>query len=132
MYIIVKGNNSKGSGRGSADYQGFHPHWNHSMAKEPVWIGSRKQYDRELKSRGLIRYDPDFQDSPKRESYKGKKETRHIVTAIKQQSDKNGFNPSGTLKHELINRKVILKRSEYERKLKMVPKEARGGFSATD
>lgn len=130
MYIIVKGNNSKGSSKGSSQYQGFTPHWNSAIDKNPIWIGTRQQYDRELKSRGLQVSDPDKEYKPKRSDYKVTNKTRSVVKAISQQTDAKGnFNPSGSLKKELIKRKVIMKKSELEKIKSKLPENSKsGGF----
>lgn len=108
--------------------KGFERHWNRAFDKKPIWIDSKKQYDYEMKKRGMIPYDPDRQEAPKRKAYKVSEETREIAKAIKEQSDKKGnLNPSGKLMGELIKRKVVMKNSDLEKIKKRV--SGKDGFS---
>ena len=96
--------------------KGFERHINRAMDKTPIYISSKRQYDYELAKRGLKQYDPDENPQPKRDPYKVKPETREVINAIKSQTDRKGnFEPSGALKKELIQRKVIRKNSEIQK-----------------
>lgn len=127
MHIIIR---REGKGTSGRQYQGFHPHYNRALGKQ---INTVKEYDRELKSRGLEMYDPKRPVAPKMKEHKVSRETRKVVEAIKHQTQKGEFKPTGELQKELIKRGVLKKRDELEKIKEKMPKEsgqagASGGF----
>lgn len=118
MYIIIKKDGARPTTKNGR--MTFTPHLNHAMDTKPIFIASEKQYDYEMKKRGLVRYDPDYNPTPKRKEYKASKETRKIVNAIKGCTNRDGsISPGGSLKRELIKRKVIRTKDEVH---KIMPK----------
>lgn len=117
----------------SREHKGFYPHFNRSLGIDALgrgkFIGSYQQYDRELKSRGLVRENPDAKYAPKVKPHSVSRETRKLVEAIKSQTQNGKFNPSGTLQSELIKRGAIKKMSEVQKLKEKMPKESgSGGF----
>lgn len=129
MDIIIRKSSVKPMFRTSSAYQNFTPHWNTSLDKKPVWVGSRKEYDQRLKKGGYKIYDRDEQVGPKLKEYAVSKDTRRIVNAIKSQTDKRGnLNPSGALMKELISRKVIQKKSDVSKMQTKIAKHVKEGI----
>lgn len=128
MDIIIRKDSTKRLSGSSSQYQNFTPHLNHAIDKRPIWIGTRQQYDRELKSRGLEVFNPDKPEAkPKLKEHKVSRETRKVVEAIKNQTDRQGnFNPSGSLQKELIKRKTIRKHLEINKLKESMPTSHNG------
>lgn len=103
MYIIIKGNNSKPTTSKGRSSQGFTPHWNHAMDKNPVWCGTHSDYDRELKKRGLRVYDPEKPiEHKKKPEYKKSQWAIDMVKQISNDTDSKGrYRPSTTFVDEL-------------------------------
>lgn len=131
MYVLIRKSN-KPLSKNSASVQNFTPHMNHAISKQPMWIGTRGEYDKALKSRGLVLHDPDKPEpKPKRKDYVVTKETRKLVEELKHRTNKDGsLTLSSNLQSELVRRKVIRKKSEVNKMLGRVPKDGAGGFSA--
>lgn len=112
MHIWIKKDGTKPTSKGGRTT--FTPHWNHAIDRNPIFISSPQQYDRELKSRGLIRSDEHPDPKPKSKPYIASKECHELARAIKQQTDsKTGeFRPGGALKEKLIQKKVIRTKKE--------------------
>ena len=92
--------------RKSSNSMRFKPHHNHALGK---YIGTKEEYVKELKSRGLEPFKPGQAHQPVTKPYTPSKWARSMVETIKQSKKADGsFTPGQVFKDELAKRGVSL------------------------
>lgn len=116
VHIIVKKDGQRPTS--SNGRMAFTPHLNRAIDKDPIFISSHKQYDYELKKRGLTVHDPHAHEGvieSRAKPYKQSNWSRDMIKQARTDSNKpGGYKPSGRFLDELNKKKLLKKHKHHD------------------